>query len=343
MDLSGWIGRTESRSDTVTAAPIAALSATLDRDDPAPRRGEALPLLWHWLYFLPRHRESELDVDGHARRGEFLPPVPLARRMYAGGRVEVHHSICVGDEIERVSRIADVSQKEGRSGPLVFVKLRHEISNRDGLALVEDHDIVYRDHPKVAEDRARPPTISGREDAEVRRPDLIRSGDFPGAEPAKARPTEDEVATDAQVGDGLQIVPDAEWHREIRPDEVLLFRYSALTFNGYRIHYDRRFAVNAQGYPGLVVHAPLVATLLADLLRRQRPQADVSAFSFRAVRPLFDGHPFFVCGNPPDDRRAVTLWARDANGAVAFEATALLRSGFRRTDGSVLSPPIPNP
>ena len=115
MDLADWIGRTESRSDTVTLAPVAALSATLDRDDPAPRPGDPLPLLWHWLYFLPRHRESELDVDGHARRGEFLPPVGLARRMYAGGRVEAHSSLRVGDRIERVSRIVDVTRKGGRS------------------------------------------------------------------------------------------------------------------------------------------------------------------------------------------------------------------------------------
>ena len=281
LDLRDWIGRTESRSELVTAAPIAALSATLDRDDPTPRSGDELPLLWHWLYFLPRDRESELDVDGHARRGEFLPPVPLARRMYAGGRVEVDHPICVGDEIERVSRIADVSEKQGRSGPLVFVKVRHEISNRHGLALVEDHDIVYRDRPRVG-----------------------------------------EAGAAAEAG---QTVPDAVWQREIRPDEILLFRYSALTFNGYRIHYDRRFAVDAQGYPGLVVHAPLVATLLADLLRRQRPQAQVSSFVFRAVKPLFDGHPFFVCGSPAEDGRSVRLWARDANGGVAFEATASLR------------------
>jgi len=301
VEWTNWIGRTESNVDRVTAAPLAALSATLDRDDPPPRVGDALPLLWHWLYFLPRHRESELDVDGHARLGAFLPPVPLPRRMYAGGRVEVHHPICVGDEIERVSCVADVSQKEGRSGTLVFVKVRHEISNRDGLALVEDHDIVYRDV------RGPDPAKSGDDDP-ARRLDPVRSG---------------KAGHDSERG------PDREpeWEREILPDEVLLFRYSALTFNGYRIHYDRRFAVDVQGYPGLVVHAPLVATLLADLLRRRRPQARVSTFVFRANRPLFDGAPFFVCGRPDPDERSVALWARDVNGAVAFEATASLSSG----------------
>jgi 3-methylfumaryl-CoA hydratase len=296
LDWTNWIGRTESSTDTVTPASIAALSATLDRDDPTPLPGDPVPLLWHWLYFLPRHRESELDVDGHARRGDFLPPVPLPRRMYAGGRVEAKSPLRVGDRIGRVSRIVDVTQKEGRSGPLVFVKVRHEISRQDGLVLVEDHDIVYRDRPKDAVDAARPPTGRGR------------------AEPEDAE----------RVGDGLQTVPDAAWERESRPDEVLLFRYSALTFNGYRIHYDRRYATEVQGYPGLVVHAPLVATLLADLLRRHLPQANVCSFVFRAVRPLFDGVPFRLCGRPGEDRRSVKLWARGPDGERAFEATALI-------------------
>ncbi len=226
--LRGWIGRTESSVDTVTAAPIAALAATLDRADPFPRRGDRLPILWHWLYFLPLHRQSELGLDGHARLGGFLPPVPLPRRMYAGNRVEIVQPLRVGDAIHRRSTIVDVSRKEGRTGPLVFVRVRHEINCDDRLAVTEEQDIVYRNNP-------------GPDDPPPR----------------------------------LQRAPDAEtWRREIRPDEVLLFRYSALTFNGYRLHYDRPFATGIQGYPGLVVHGPLIATLLADLVRRNLPAAD---------------------------------------------------------------------
>lgn len=275
--LSQWVGRTESSTDTVTAAPVAALSATLDRDDPQPRPGDPLPLTWHWLYFLPLHKPSELGADGHARLGDFLPPVPLPRRMYAGGSIDARHPLRVGDPIGRVSRIVDVVQKEGRSGPLVFVKVRHEISNHAGVALIEDHDIVYRGAGSSFDT-------------------LRMSGD----------------------------VKDAEWTREIVPDEVLLFRYSALTFNGYRIHYDRQFATTVQRYPGLVVHAPLIATLLADLLRRNLPGANVATFSFRALRPLFDGVPFTVCGRPADDGLSAALWASDPDGAVAFEAAATL-------------------
>ena len=275
--LREWIGRTESAADEVTAAPIAALSATLDRDDPIPRAGDPLPLLWHWLYFLPIHRHSELGADGHARLGGFLPPVPLPRRMYAGNRVEIHHPLRVRDTISRLSRIVDVTLKEGRTGPLIFVRVRHEISNPEGLALTEDQDIVYRDDPRV-DDRAPTPP---------RAPD------------------------------------DATWTREIRPDEVLLFRYSALTFNGYRSHYDRRFVTEVQRYPGLLVHGPLIATLLADLLRRNLPDAQVSSFSFRAINALFDTAPFFACGRPDDDGRTVRLWAKDSDGALALEATAM--------------------
>jgi len=268
MSIAEWIGRTESRSDTVTAGPIAALSATLDREDPQPRTGDVLPPLWHWLYFLDRHRQSELGPDGHGRRGGFLPPIPLPRRMWAGGRFEFHRPLRVGDQIARETRIVDIKEKTGRSGPLVFILVRHEISNAEGLAFSEEHDIVYRDH-----------------------------GPAGSVQPA---PT------------------DSFWERTIVPDDVLLFRYSALTFNGHRIHYDRRYATEVEGYPGLVVHGPLIATLLLDLLRRNDPSAKVTRFSFRAVGPLFDTGPFMVCGKP--EGGAVPLWAKDAAGNLAMTA-----------------------
>jgi 3-methylfumaryl-CoA hydratase len=281
--LREWRGRTESRSDEITAAPIAALSATLDRDDPFPQPGDPLPPLWHWLYFLPIARQSELGPDGHARRGGFLPPVPLPRRMFAGDRVQFHRPLRVGEKISRLSRIADVNLKQGRSGPLVFVVVRHEISNREGIAVVEEHDIVYRDKPS----------------------------------PADAAPTPQTPTT------------GAVWIRQIQPDATLLFRYSALTFNGHRIHYDRRYTTEMEGYPGLVVHGPLIATLLLDLLRRNLADAGVASFSFRAIRPLFDTAPFSVCGKPAPDGKTAQLWATDSamnsKGWLAMEATVGLR------------------
>jgi 3-methylfumaryl-CoA hydratase len=276
--LRRWLGRTESRSDQITSAPAAALSATLDRSDPAPSLGEPLPPLWHWLYFLPIHRQSELGPDGHPLRGGFLPPVPLPRRMWAGSRLRFHHPLRIGDEVSRDSQIIDVSQKQGQSGPLVFVRVRHEISNDDGVALTEEHDIVYRDPPRP---------------------------DEPAPDP---RPTRS----------------DQMWARKILPDDVLLFRYSALTFNGHRIHYDRRYVTTVEGYPGLVVHGPLIATLLVDLLRRNLPRAAVTRFAFRAIRPLFDTAPFTVCGSVEADGKSIALWATDADGWLAMDATASL-------------------
>jgi 3-methylfumaryl-CoA hydratase len=143
--LSQWLGREEQARDVLTAAPLAGLAATLDRDDPPPQAGDALPPLAHWLYFLPRHRQSELGPDGHARRGGFLPPVALPRRMWAGGRLEFRHPLRVGEAVVRTSQIVDVRHKSGRSGDLVFVLVRHRIENAAGLALVEEHDIVYRE------------------------------------------------------------------------------------------------------------------------------------------------------------------------------------------------------
>jgi len=275
VSLEQWIGRSESRTDLITPAPIAALAATLDRDDGIPQPGDAVPPLWHWLYFLPIHRQSELGSDGHAKRGGFLPPVPLPRRMWAGGRLEFHHALRVGESITRVSRIVDLKSKQGRSGPLVFVLVRHEISNRQGLALTEEQDIVYRDFPA--------------------------SGDStPAPTPAPVH---------------------AAWQRIIHPDDVLLFRYSALTFNGHRIHYDRRYAMDIEGYPGLVVHGPLLATLLLDLLQRSRPGAQVKRFEFRAVSPLFDVSSFQVCGNP-ESGEAVHLWAQTSGAGLAMDAHA---------------------
>ncbi|MBI2313764.1 MAG: MaoC family dehydratase N-terminal domain-containing protein [Betaproteobacteria bacterium] len=275
--LRQWIGRTQRASDTVTAAPMAALAATLDRDDPAPRPGDPLPPLWHWLYFLPAARQSELGPDGHPRRGGFLPPVPLPRRMWAGGRFSFVRPLRVGEPIERVSTIQDVSHKSGRSGELVFVLVRHEIRGEAGVALAEEHDIVYRDAPK--------------EDAPA-----------PAPVPAPA---------------------DAAWRRDIVPDAVLLFRYSALTFNGHRIHYDWRYVTEVEGYPGLIVHGPLQATLLLDLLRREMPRATVARFEFRALKPVFDTAPFRVCGGPLGDGR-IRLWVADHAGALAMDAHAVL-------------------
>ncbi|HVB34084.1 MAG TPA: MaoC family dehydratase N-terminal domain-containing protein [Patescibacteria group bacterium] len=276
--FAGWIGRTESVADVVTARQVAALSAALDLDNLLPPAGHPLPPLWHWLYFLPLHRQSELAPDGHAKPGNFLPPIPLSGRMWAGSRLEFLAPLRVGDSVTRISRIRNVTFKEGRTGPLFFVTVSHEISNEAGTAIAEEHDIVYRDRPKAGQPASQPPAAPG----------------------------------------------GPSWEREMRADEVLLFRYSALTFNGHRIHYDRRYCTQVESYPGLVVHGPLIATLLLDLLRRNLPHASVGRFSFRAVSPLFDTAGFRLCGQPEKDGKTVHLWAQNDAGRLAMDAAATL-------------------
>jgi 3-methylfumaryl-CoA hydratase len=279
-DLAAWIGRSEAVHDTAHPTPLVALTATLDHPAISAEPGTVLPPLWHWLYFLPMHRQSEIGPDGHARRGGFLPPVPLPRRMWAGSQFEFRAPIRVGDRMARTSTIADVSTKEGRTGKLVFVKVRHELRCNEATepALVEFHDIVYREAQRAG-DVAPPPQ---------------------------------------------QAPQGARWQREIVPDDVLLFRYSALTFNGHRIHYDRKYVTEVEGYPGLIVHGPLIATLLMDLLRRKQPDATVASFRFKAVRPTFDLHPLRVNGEPSSDGKSVHLWAQDYEGWLTMDATATL-------------------
>ena len=280
-DLKAWIGRGETLHDQIGATPVKQLDATLDHPQGPVEAGMALPPLWHWLYFLPLHRQSEIGPDGHARRGGFLPPVPLPRRMWAGSQFEFRSPVRVGDAVERTSTIADVSAKEGRTGKLVFVKVRHEVRCNGSAdpAIVEFHDIVYREARR-------------RDDSE------------PPPQPA-------------QTG--------AEWQRAVVPDDVLLFRYSALTFNGHRIHYDRKYVTEVEGYPGLIVHGPLIATLLMDLVRRNAPLADVATFRFKAVRPTFDLHPLRVNGQRQEDGKTIRLWAQDHDGWLTMDAVATLR------------------
>ncbi|MDD5335830.1 MAG: MaoC family dehydratase N-terminal domain-containing protein [Rhodoferax sp.] len=306
--LQTWVGRTETLSDDITAAPLRALSATLDRDDALPLPGvTVLPPLWHWLYFLPRPRQSEIGPDGHAKRGGFLPPVPLPRRMWAGGRLKwlPENPLRLGDAVRRISRIESVTHKAGRSGDLLFVLVKHEVHNAKGLALTEEHDIVYR--------AAQAPTLgTGVSSLPPEGALAARGGPSPLGQAGDPVPMPMPIAAEQS----------AAWQREIVPDDVLLFRYSALTFNGHRIHYDRKYVTEVEGYPGLIVHGPLIATLLVDLLRRHAPQAFVKSFDFKALRPTFDLHPFRLMGQASSDGKSVRLWAQDHEGWLTMQGRA---------------------
>ena len=268
--LRQWLGRTETATEYLAASRAAKLAATLDRAD-RPGEGDELPPLWHWLYFTPLAAQSELGPDGHPRRGAFLPPVPLPRRMWAGGRLTFHHPLRLGQSVTRTSQIVDVSEKTGARGALVFVTLRHSLANAEGLAIEEEQDIVYR-----------------------------------------------EAATTARPAALAAPVPAADWRLPAPTDPTLLFRYSAITFNGHRIHYDLPYATEVEGYPGLVVQGPLTATLLLDTWLRESGQV-ARSYSFRGQAPLFSGDTLVLCGRQTDG--GGELWAEGPGGYVAMSAT----------------------
>lgn len=274
--LRSWIGRHEETKDVLLPLHVAGLEAMLDREAPSPHVGEAAPAGSHWLIRPRWARQSTLSQDGHPERGGFTPPISLPRRMWAGSQITFTKPLRVGEEIERRSEIADITVKEGRGGTLVFVKVRHAYLGSDGLAVVEDQDVVYREAP----DPSRP---------------------APQPEPAPA---------------------DGPWRRTITPDPVMLFRYSALTYNGHRIHYDHPYTTEVEGYPGLIAHGSLLATLLLDLMRRETPKATLERFVFRAIAPVFASGPLTVTGGPHADGRSAGLWIKRADGALAMRAEA---------------------
>ena len=245
-ELRAWIGREEIRDDVATAAPLRGLAATLDRETPF-EAGDEVPPLWHWTYFLPSPTTSQLGVDGHPKKGGFLPPIALPRRMWAGSRIQFLRPLRVGDAISRRSTVVDIVTKDGRTGPLYFVKVRHEVQTAGATAILEEQDIVYRQPPSAAASTTTP---------------------------AKAP-------------------VDAIWRRRIEPSPVLLFRYSALTFNSHRIHFDRPYAEQEEGYRGLVVHGPLQAALMLNLASAKLGRVP-ARFDYRCVAPLFAGPSFGV-------------------------------------------------
>jgi 3-methylfumaryl-CoA hydratase len=273
--LKQWIGRTETAVDYVTVPMVDRLSATLDRDDPFPKAGDALPVGWHSTLFPRIVRHSQIGPDGHPQRGDFLPPVPLPRRMFAGKRTTFIAPLLVGDEVQRTSTIQNVTIKDGRSGRMVFVTVKTDIKSPRGLAISEEQDIVYRGEP----DKNAPPAA-------------------PMPAPGKAI-----------------------WTHQVTPDPVMLFRYSALTFNGHRIHYDKPYVTEVEGYPNLVMNGGLT-TLLVYELARTHGTTPIKFMSSRNVRALFVGRTITLCGEPSADNKTAKLWAQDDSGAVALTAEA---------------------
>ncbi len=274
--LRRWIGRAEQATDVVTAQLVKGLRATLFLDLGEPKPGDAAPFTAHWCLAPPVYPMSMLGPDGHPTRGGFLPPVPLPRRMWAGGEIEFLEPLRVGDEATRSSRIVDVTQKTGSTGALCFVSVDHTVATSRGVAIRERQDIVYRNMPTAGQNAA----------------------------PA-----------------GPAGLPPAAAHSETHvADPVLLFRYSALTFNGHRIHYDRNYVTTVEGYPGLIFHGPLQAALLVEFAARLHGGAAPTKFRYRGVQPLFEGR-FSV--NAGAARPALELWIANSAGAPTMKASAV--------------------
>lgn len=274
--LRSWIGREDVATDLVSADLARKFRATLDLPEGDLAIGTPAPRLLHWCLAQPAATTASLGEDGHPRRGGFLPPVPLPRRMWAGGVLTFHGELTIGDTIRRCSRIADVVVKEGRSGVLCFVTVTHEIDVAGRGVISEIQDIVYRD--------LDPPS------------------------PADAPPPKPPAAA-----------PEGAHRYRVESSPPQLFRYSALTFNGHRIHYDQPYATQVEGYPGLVVHGPLQATLLYNLASELKG-APPARFTFRGQSPLFDTEPFFL--NADVSEGVVKLWTARAGGPPGMSAEA---------------------
>lgn len=289
-DFSAYIGRSRSETERLDARLVRWLAAIFERPELLNARGgEALPAGWHWTLFAPVAAMSGLGRDGHPQRGDFLPPTTQPRRMWAGSRLHWHASFQAESLVTRTTTIKSCEEKAGRSGSMVFVTLEHRLESDGRLVLEEEQDLVYR-------------------------------GD--------AGP--DEVAALARLAQRAQsesISPEkaGAFNRAVSADPVMLFRYSAATFNGHRIHYDRDYAREVEGYPGLVVHGPIIASLLLGFIEREvAPGRRVERFAFRAKRPTFDISAFALHADRPDASGELAVWSTNNVGEVAVEATARL-------------------
>lgn len=300
--------RTRVHTDILAPGPAQAMLGLLDRDPRAISEGDPLPLGWHWLYFRQPRRASRLARDGHEVRGDFMPDVDLPRRMWAGGTLRSQRLVALGEPAELRSEILSVTEKRGSSGRLVFVTVGHTVV-QDGWRCVEEEQvIVYR------EPAPRPSAATGRPQAGQRRVTA------PARRGGKAAVVDADDMARGGVG---RADPAPEWTETFLPTTVTLFQFSALTYNGHRIHYDHPYVTKQEGYPGLLVHGPLTALLLLDAARRHSPRP-VRQFRYRALAPLFVDQPIALAGqvaptgadgSGPQQERIVEALA--PSGAVA--------------------------
>lgn len=285
--MTAALGRIVRSEDVVTAAPVAGLMAAFGADDPRPMSGDPLPPLWHGLFCTAKLPPSRLGPDGLAKDEGLLPAAAeFPNKLFGGARFEFRTPLRIGDRIRKESEVMSFDAKEGRTGAFIVGLVEHRIYNDEGLAVVEQNDILFR----------------------------------PAAKSKPSRPTAETGASGSSSPQAGQSA-DA-WARTIMPDPVLMFRHSAVTFNSHRIHYDRDY-VRERGYPGLLVQGTLIARLMLEMVRTELPEFDVGSFSFRSGRPIYDDGPFTIAGTPDEDGRRISLSARDHAGNAGMTAQAI--------------------
>ena len=266
LDLGSWRSQVVTEEVYVDPAPVAALQALLDTSSPRVSVGDLLPPLWHWVALPQWHTSSQLGADGHPRTGGFLPPLPYRRRMWAGGELRLHHPLVVGAMVRRESEVLAIEAKHGRSGPLIVVTVEIRLRTSDGqVAVEEQQNLIYREMTSAP---AAPSAAA---------PGAGPAATDPGAPLGRAAPS-----ASGEPRPGV-------W--DMRTDPSLLMRFSAATANAHRIHYDWPYATQIEGYPGLVVHGPLMTLCLAEVIRLERPAAAIVRLRHRNLAPL-------VCGQP---------------------------------------------
>ncbi len=275
--LDGWNPEAVRATDPMDPRSAQALAKVLDSPHHRFDDGHELPPLWQWVYFLDWPANGELGADGHPAEGHFLPPIPDRRRMFAGGRSHHHAPLLLGRTTERTSRVAATEVKQGSSGQLAFVTVRNEFRQDSTLCVVEEQDLVYRSGEARAKQSALPESPVSQE---------------------QPRST-------------------ATWQEPFAADPTRLFRFSALTANAHRIHYDEPYARGVESYPGLVVHGPLLALLMGELARRNSPEQRVATVDFRLKRPVFAQQPVVIIGEPDGSHSATTSVLTGAEQAAA--------------------------
>lgn len=262
--LTDWLNRSQTTEDIIDPIRVRRLALTLGQA--APLEHQALPPLWHWAFFQPEAPANALGLDGHPAVGGFMPPTDGLQRMWAGGGFEFRQPLIVGMPATCRSHISGITEKQGRSGRLVFVTVEHHYHQHGKLAFIEQQNVVYR--------QPSPPKIS--------------------AAMPEHRP---------------------QWQQTVQPDSTLLFRYSAITFNGHRIHYDHPYATNTEGYADLVVHGPMMATWALQACSQAHPDRQLKSYYYRGLRPSTLPDQIEVAGCRIDNNQA-EVWLYNHSGLI---------------------------